>query len=92
MTTVPLAAARAQLSKMVDDAVATHQRIEITRNGARAAVLLSAEDYDEIMETIEILSDSRLMADIAAGLRDIDQGQSVALKDVLDELGRSRHE
>ena len=41
MTTVPLAKARAQLSKLVDDAVATHVRTEITRNGARAAVLLS---------------------------------------------------
>lgn len=34
--------------------VRTHQRIEVTKKGRRAAVILSAEDYDAIMETLEI--------------------------------------
>lgn len=58
MTTVPLAVARAQLSKLVDDAVRTHERVEVTKNGRRAAVIMSAHDYDSLMETLDILSDA----------------------------------
>ncbi|MEH3077849.1 MAG: type II toxin-antitoxin system Phd/YefM family antitoxin [Quadrisphaera sp.] len=66
MTTLPLAEVRAQLSKLVDSAVETHERINITRNGRPAAVLLSAEDFDSLLETLEVLSDPEAMADIKA--------------------------
>lgn len=68
MTTISLAAARAQLSKLVDEAVSTHQRVEITRHGSRAAVLLAAADFDALIETIDVLSDAELVADIEEGL------------------------
>ena len=61
MTTLPLADARAQLSKLIDAARTTHERFEITRNGRRAAVLLSADDYDALQETITVLSDAELL-------------------------------
>ena len=61
MATLPLAEVRANLSKLVDEAVRTHQRIEVTRQGRRAAVILSADDFDSIMETLAILSDQELM-------------------------------
>lgn len=72
MTMVPLAEARAQLSKLVDDAIRTHERVEVTRNGRRAAVIMSADDYDTMMETLDILGDAATMADIceAATLTD----------------------
>ncbi len=44
METLPLAEVRANLSKLVDQAVRTHQRVEVTRHGRRAAVLLSADE------------------------------------------------
>ena len=61
MTTVPLAEARAHLSHYVEEAVRTHQRIEITRNGSRAIVIVSAEDFDGLLETLDILSDAELI-------------------------------
>ena len=61
MTTLPVAAARSQLSKLIDEATNTHERFEITRNGHRAAVLLSADDYDTLQETITVLSDPALL-------------------------------
>lgn len=64
MTTIPLAAARAQLSKLVDEAMRTHERVEVTKNGKRAAVILSADDYDSLIETLDILSDAEAMAAI----------------------------
>jgi len=91
MTTVPLAEARAQLSKLVDVAVRTHERIEVTRNGRRAAVILSADDYDSIMETLDILGDAEAMAVIRQADADIAAGRVSTLEEVevqMRSLGR----
>ncbi len=52
LATLPLAEVRANLSKLVDEVVRTNERIEVTRQGRRAAVILGADDYDSIMETL----------------------------------------
>ena len=52
MTTLSLAEARANLSKLVESAVTTHERFEVTRNGDRVAVLLGAEDYALLMGSV----------------------------------------
>lgn len=61
MLTLPVAEARSQLSKLIEEAATTHERFEITRNGRRTAVLLSADDYDALQETIAVLSDTTLL-------------------------------
>ncbi|MGL4744743.1 MAG: type II toxin-antitoxin system Phd/YefM family antitoxin [Dermatophilaceae bacterium] len=86
MMTVPLAVARAQLSKLVDDAVRTHERVEVTRNGRRAAVILSADDYDSLMETLDILGDAEAMAEIRRADRDIAAGRTSTLAEVAAEM------
>jgi prevent-host-death family protein len=86
MTTVPLAEARAQLSKLVDDAVRTHERIEVTRNGRRAVVILSADDYDSLMETLDILGDAEAMADIRQADVDVAAGRVLTLDEVEVEM------
>ena len=73
MPTFPVADARAQLSRLIDEATATHQRFDITRNGRRVAVLLSADDYDTVQETISVLSDAELLATHRAGRAAIDE-------------------
>lgn len=82
MTTVPLAQARADLSRLIDEAVRTHQRVEVTRKGRRAAVIISAEDYDSIMETLDILSDQELVREI----RDAERGQVYSLEEVTEGM------
>lgn len=79
MSTLPIADARAQLSRLIEDATTTHERFEITRNGRRAAVLLAAEDFDIIQETLDVLSDKALLAADRAGRAAVEAG------DVLDE-------
>ena len=83
MITIPLAEARANLSRLVDEATTTHERIEVTRNGRRAAVILSVDDFDSIMETLDVLSDSDLVAAIAAGEAEIRRDET----STLDEVG-----
>jgi len=84
MTTLPVADARAQFSKLVDEATSTHERFEITRNGQRVAVLLGADDYDSLRETIAVLGDSELLRSHVEGLAAIQAG------DVVDAEGLAR--
>ena len=86
MTTVPLAEARANLSRLVDEAVRTHERVEVTRQGRRAVVILSAEDYDSIMETLDILSDQELMREIRAAEAEAGRGEVYTLDEVTEGM------
>lgn len=88
MITIPLAEARANLSRLVEQAETTHERIEVTKNGRRAAVILSADDYDTIMETLDILSDADLVTAIALGETEIRRGETSTLDEVAAALAQ----
>jgi antitoxin YefM len=91
MTTLPVAEARAQLSKLVEEAASTNERFEITRNGKRAAVLLGADDYDALQETIAVLSDTQLLHDHLEGVDALQQGDGIdqeGLEATMREVGR----
>ena len=89
MTTLPLADVRARLSKLVEEASSTHERIEITRNGHRAAVLLGAEDYDAMLETIAVLSDASLLEDHKKGLAGVHVGDTLGVEELTQAMNRS---
>jgi len=82
MSTLSVADARANFSKMIESAIATHERFDVTRNGSRAAVLLSAYDYDSLVETLEILSQPDEIAAIRQGLADVETGEVSNAADV----------
>lgn len=77
MTTISLADARAAFSRIVDSAASTHERFEVTRNGSRAAVVLGADDFDSLIETIATLGDSELLTAINRGLTELESEETV---------------
>lgn len=89
MTTLSLADARANLSKLVESAVTTHERFEVTRNGDRAVVVLSAEDYDALLETVDVLSRAEEVQALKEGLDDLDAGRTSPLDEVRSAMRRS---
>jgi len=82
MTTLSLAEARANLSRLVESAVSTHERFEVTRNGDRAVVLLSADDYDALLETVDVLSRAEEVQALRDGLEDLAAGRTSTLEEV----------
>lgn len=86
MTTIPLADARARLSQLVEEAVRTHERVVITRNGTRAAVLMSVADYDVLLETLDILSEADLVRELNEAAAESARGESHSLEDVLADM------
>lgn len=82
MPTLPVASARANFSRLVEEAEHTHERFEITRNGHRAAILLGADDFDALQETIAVLSDAHLMREHQTGLEEITTGDTTTGDDL----------
>lgn len=84
---LPLSTVKAQFSEIVDRIARQQDRVVVTRNGSPAAVLISPEDLEELEETLEVLSDPKLMAQIRAGEKDLEQGNVVTLDELKAELG-----
>jgi prevent-host-death family protein len=84
------AGARAQLSWLIDEATTTHERFEITRNGRRAAVLLSADDYDALQVMITVLSDVELLTAHREGQAAINAGDYIDADPLAHALGEVR--
>ncbi|MFF7684396.1 type II toxin-antitoxin system Phd/YefM family antitoxin [Microbacterium sp. NPDC007973] len=82
MTTLSLADARANLSKLVESAITTHERFDVTRNGDRVAVLMSADDYDALLETVDVLSRPAEVAAVRDGLADLAAGETSSAAEV----------
>ncbi len=61
---LPLADVKNRLSDVVERVEREHRRIVITRYGKPAAVLISVDDLESLEETLQILSDPILVADI----------------------------
>ena len=79
MTTLPLSEVKARLSEIAEAVAATHERVQITKNGRDYVVLLAAEDLESIEATLELLRDPEAQARIARAEQDIQRGN------VLDE-------
>ncbi|MGY1745922.1 type II toxin-antitoxin system Phd/YefM family antitoxin [Blastococcus sp. SYSU D00695] len=75
MTTQALAAVKARFSQVIDEVAGTHERVTITRNGSPVAVILAVEDYESLMETLEVLSDPRARADIRQAEAEMADGE-----------------
>lgn len=88
MSTLSVADARANFSRVVESASQTHERISVTRNGARVAVILGSDDFDALLETVEILADTEVMASIREGLDELKNGAMSSADDVQDEMNR----
>ena len=54
--TVPVAQAKKNLSSIIKDVEEKYDRFTITRNGTDKAVILSSEEFEGLMETLDVLS------------------------------------
>ena len=78
--TYPLAEAKKHLSHLVKEVEEVYDRIVITRNGVEKAVLLSAEEYEGLIETLDILSHREERRAIDRAKRQVRRGDTVSLE------------
>jgi prevent-host-death family protein len=84
---VPFSDARSHLTELLDEIEEIHEHVVITRNGRPAAVVMSQNEYESLMETLEVLSDPDLMAALAESDEDVAAGRVQPWEEVKRELG-----
>jgi prevent-host-death family protein len=79
---------RPRLPEVINRVDGKLDRYVVTRRGKPVAVLMSIEDYESLIETLDILADPEAMAGIRKGEQDIREGKTRSWKDVKASLGR----
>jgi antitoxin YefM len=89
--TMSLAAVKARFSELVDRVERQQDRVVVTRNGKPAAVLISAEDLESLEETLAVMSDRSIAAQIRESQK-VDPGGegSADLEELRASLDRRR--
>ncbi len=90
MKTVPLAVAKAKLSRLLDTVATSEESVTITRHGKPAAVLLSPDEFDSWQETLAIRSDPGLQLEIRRGLASLRRTRKLYTLDELFETPKDR--
>ena len=75
MTNLTTTKAKEQLTALVRKAHTLGEKFVITHRGEKYGILMDAEEYEGLMETIDILKNSRTAKDIAQSLKEVKEGK-----------------
>ena len=76
----PLTEARSRLSEIVDDVSSTGSEVVISRHGRPVAVVLGYDEYESLVETLNILADEATMDALAEAEREVAAGELTELE------------
>ena len=79
---------RAHLADVVDDVTTKLDRYVISKRGRPAAVLMCVDDYEGWLETLEIMSDKKAMADIRQAKKELARGEYYSLGEIMGKIGK----
>lgn len=80
--TIPLAEAKKQFSAIIKDVEEKYDRFTITKNGVGKAVILSNDEYDGLLETLDILSRKEEREAISRAKTQVKQGKTISLENL----------
>jgi len=84
--TLPLAEVKKSLSSIVKDIDEKYDRYIITRNGVEKAVIISTEEFEGLIETLDILSNKEERKAIARAKKQVKRGETVSFKELMSRL------
>ena len=79
---VPITRAKNELLELVREVEKEYSTIAVTKNGVPAAVLLSMEKFEGLIETLDILSDEATMKSLKKSIRQGRAGKWVSFQEV----------
>lgn len=82
MKTVSATEARKDLFNLLKRSVRGHRQIRITHKEGDV-ILLSEEDYESLLETLELLSTPGLLKSIRRARREIARGETLSMDEVM---------
>lgn len=84
--TIPMNELQPKLAELIDRANEFFERFVITRQGRAEAVLLAADDFAGLQETLEILSDTDLVRRLVEAEAEFAEGGGHSLDEVREGL------
>ena len=87
INTVSLKELRPELPQVIYRIDGRLDRYVITKRGKPVVVMMSVDDYESLMETLDILADPKAMAGLRRGEEDIRKGRTRPWKDIKTSLG-----
>ena len=79
VNTLPVTEAKQRFTELVKAAEEMYDRYLITRNGKEAAILMSVEEYESLLETIDILVNRREVRAIAEAMVQVRRKETIPL-------------
>ena len=76
---------RKNLAKVIKDTKTHYERYVVSKHGEPEAVLMSMDDYEGWLETLEIMSDPETVKDIKQAEKDIKEGRVLDFEEVFSE-------
>jgi len=83
--TLSLKEARNQFSTIVGRVGRLSERVIVTKNGIPKAVVMSAEEFESWVETLEFLSNPKAVKALKQGLKEAKARKLVSFKDAFGE-------
>lgn len=85
---LPLAEVKNRLSEVVEQVETQHARVTITKHGRPAAVVISADDLDSLEETLRLLSDPAVLAQVRASRAESEPPVTLTKEEAARLVGR----
>lgn len=80
--TIPLSEAKAKFSEIVKDVSETEELITVSKGGVPKIVMMSVDEYESLMETLDILSDPETMKKLRQAERELRAGKFLSHNEV----------
>ena len=74
METLTITEAKNRFTELADRAAAEHDHFTVTRNGHPHVMVVSVTEWDELQETIAVLSDPQARADLVESAEAAERG------------------
>lgn len=84
--TITLKELRPDLPKVVDAIDKKWERYIVTKHGKPSVVMLSVEDYESLMETLDILADPKAVKNLKQGEEDLRKGKTRSWQEIKSDL------
>jgi prevent-host-death family protein len=85
--TLPISKVKDRLNELVDAAAVTRGQVMITKNGSPAAVLIGADEWESLQETLFWLSQPGVRESVEQARGDIAAGRTYSEEQIREEFG-----
>jgi antitoxin YefM len=90
MQILPISKLKDKLNEYVDAVAQTREQVTITKNGSPAAVLVGADEWESLQETLYWLSQPAIRESIAEADADFEAGRTFGEDEIRAEFGVPR--